>query len=546
MGNLLPTGAFDSVADDAVWGSSQAPGYDPFHDSQPETAKDFVDTSCVYKDVDVDIGIDEVSFPDVPVDDSALATNTMGAFRDIDVDVSADDKVNAFKEIDVDVEIDDDSFDAPIGTTTPSELIAMTSPKQPMQSDPSHTHKQLFLLGSTFRSNKTTVDYVAVNLAHILEMNPRASAKLARKLKRNQDIGGVSLGMMPVEKCKDIEAQLNSRDIDCRSVSAVIIKKATGGKPPAAKKKKSAKSMTLKPTVAFDEASSESPSVASSTHPLPPDTYVETQSHQGSHTSQKSTPRIQNLKKAFNGKLSSAASLSSHQRKPNFLSGSHKRSESNTSSIKSGDMIKARTSSAHAKSLEKNKRKVPPSSSSFSSSPSRAKVANRRAQAASTHQSLVFSSGVYEGEKRHGKPHGKGTFAMPGQFSYTGDWAMGNPSGAGFFKLANGEIREGSWDGTNFIEHRRFMAQSPKPKAISIPKKNEEYIQRTCKQGQQVCRYCPSDVVIIHRIYLTLTFGIRGVVTSSIRSTQEGIKSIGHQHFPVRMRSVPSQAQGHC
>jgi len=235
--------------------------------------------------------------------------------------------------------------------------------------------------------------------------------------------------------------------------------------------------MKLNPTVAFDEASSESPSVAGSTPPLPPDTCVETQSHQGSHSSQKPTPRTHNLKKAFNGKFSSTASLSSHQRKPNFLSGSNKRSESNTSSTKSGDMIKARTSSAHAKSLEKNKGKVPRSSTSLSSSPSRAKVANRRAEGTSTHQSLVFSSGVYEGEKRHGKPHGKGTFSMSGQFSYTGDWAMGNPSGSGFFKLANGEIREGSWDGTNFIEHRRFMAQSPKPKAISIPKKNEDYTE---------------------------------------------------------------------
>lgn len=505
-GGFLPAGTFDSVADDAIWGSA-APAESASLSSAPEseTANDVVNKSCAFKDVDVDIGTDtSCAFKDVDVDigsdtscafedvDIGIGADTSCAFEDVDVDIGID-TVRAFKDVDIDIgTADDDGFpDVSVDAAVPTEAsIVAASPKEQIQpstleSEPSsHTHQQLFLLGSTFSSNKMATEYVAVNLAHILDLNPKASTKLAKKLKRDHGANEISLGIMTVDKCKDVEAKLQSRDIDCRSVPATNVTAAVTSKPtkppkppkpPTKKVKKSFMSMKSKPKLAMDEASAALPSVANSIPPLPPGSCVETQSR----TSQKPTPRINNLTKAIGGKLSSAAS----QRKPNFVSASRKRSGSNASSITFGDVIKARTKAEDVADAKKNapkfkkSRKAP---SSSSSPPPPAKVANRRSEeASSTHKSLVFSSGVYEGEKRDGKPHGKGTFTMPGQFSYTGEWTKGNPSGTGFFKLANGEIREGSWDGTNFIEHRRISPKPSQPKAISIPEKIEEDVPIT-------------------------------------------------------------------
>ena len=80
------------------------------------------------------------------------------------------------------------------------------------------SRKELFLLGSTFKSDKVTVDYVAVNLTHTANMNPRESNRLAKKLKRNQGSIAISLGVMSNEKCEEMASALKLRAIDCRAL----------------------------------------------------------------------------------------------------------------------------------------------------------------------------------------------------------------------------------------------------------------------------------------------------------------------------------------
>ena len=78
--------------------------------------------------------------------------------------------------------------------------------------------KELFLLGSTFKSDKVAVDYVAANLTHTANMNPREANRLAKKLKRNQGSNAISLGVMSNEKCQEMASALKLRDIDCRAL----------------------------------------------------------------------------------------------------------------------------------------------------------------------------------------------------------------------------------------------------------------------------------------------------------------------------------------
>ena len=80
------------------------------------------------------------------------------------------------------------------------------------------SRKELFLLGSTFKSDKVAVDYVAANLTHTANMNPREANRLAKKLKRNQGSIAISLGVMSNEKCEEMASALKLRDIDCRAL----------------------------------------------------------------------------------------------------------------------------------------------------------------------------------------------------------------------------------------------------------------------------------------------------------------------------------------
>lgn len=69
------------------------------------------------------------------------------------------------------------------------------------------------------------------------------------------------------------------------------------------------------------------------------------------------------------------------------------------------------------------------------------------------------SGGVYEGEFKDGRQHGKGTFTLPGGYEYTGDWAEGKIQGVGVVKYPNGSVYEGE-----------FMDGAPNGKArSSIP-----------------------------------------------------------------------------
>ena len=288
--------------------------------------------------------------------------------------------------------------------------------------------KELFLLGSTFKSDKVTVDYVAVNLTHAMGMNPRVANKLAKKLRRNHGSIAISLGVMSTEKCDEMEKTLKLRDIDCQS-------------------------MPVAPST--DTFSNHTNASLTGSAQPPPPAPADDCSEARSHNSQTPTPRTGNVRKGFGfgGEQyqqqhhSSAASMSSRtasSRKPNHIAGAGAGAHHHANNIDFGDVTaRSRTKGAG------------PSSSAAS-------VASQQ-----QHQSLIFSSGNYDGEKRFGKPHGKGTFSMPGQFSYTGDWARGNPVGSGYFKLASGEIREGSWTGTNFIETRRYFAK----KHNNAPKK---------------------------------------------------------------------------
>ena len=361
----LPAGTFDDVADDAIWGSPA-----------PATS-----SSC-----------DAPRSGQCPMN----IPSTSRAFQDVDIDVADD--------YDVDVNL-------------ARKLSARPSSGR--------NRKELFLLGSTFKSDKVTVDYVAVNLTHAMGMNPRVANKLAKKLRRNHGSIAISLGVMSAEKCDEMEKTLKLRDIDCQSM------------PVAPSTDTLSSTAVERPT----STRTTNASIAGTVPPAPP---ADDCSEARSHNSQTPTPRTGNVRKAFGfggeqyqqQQHSSAASMSSRtasSRKPNHIAaGAHH----NTNNIDFGDV----TARSRTKGAE-------PSSSAVS-------VASQQ-----QHQSLIFSSGNYDGEKRFGKPHGKGTFSMPGQFSYTGDWARGNPVGSGYFKLASGEIREGSWNGTNFIETRRFFAK---------------------------------------------------------------------------------------
>ena len=55
------------------------------------------------------------------------------------------------------------------------------------------------------------------------------------------------------------------------------------------------------------------------------------------------------------------------------------------------------------------------------------------------------SGGVYEGEFKDGRQHGKGTFTLPGGYEYTGDWVDGRIEGIGVVKYPNGSVYEGSF-----------------------------------------------------------------------------------------------------
>ena len=324
-----------------------------------------------------------------------------------------------------------DDYDVDVNLARKLSARPTTGADTKMSAD--RNRKELFLLGSTFKSDKVTVDYVAVNLTHAMDMNPRVANKLAKKLRRNHGSIAISLGVMSTEKCDEIEKTLKLRDIDCQSMPVAPSTDTFSNNTPVER-----------PTRTTNA------SIAGSVPPPPP---ADDCSVARSHNSQTPTPRTGNIRKAFGfgGEQyrqqhhhSSAASMSSRtasSRKPNHIAaGAHH----NSNNIDFGDVTaRSRTKGAG------------PSSSAAS-------VASQQ-----QHQSLIFSSGNYDGEKRFGKPHGKGTFSMPGQFSYTGDWARGNPVGSGYFKLASGEIREGSWNGTNFIETRRYFAK----KHNNAPKK---------------------------------------------------------------------------
>jgi hypothetical protein len=373
----LPAGAFDDVADDAIWGAaspSDAPKFEQRH---------------------------------IP--------GTSRAFRDVYVDMDHDYHDDVVDDDDVDVDLTRKLSSRPTSTERKITNQSTTSCDS--------KRKELFLLGSTFKSDTVTVDYVAVNLTHTFGMNPRVANKLAKKLRRNQGSIAISLGVMSDEKCKEIEKALKIRDIDCQSM------------PVAPSANTSSNSIERPTTIA---------SVAGSVPSPPANDCPESRSHK----SQTPTPRIGNARKAlgFGGEQyqqrhSLAALMSSRtasSRKPNHVAaGAHK----NASNVDFGDTTaRSRTTGAGPPTAP-----GPPTKSSGTS------VASQQ------QQSLIFSSGNYVGEKRFGKPQGKGTFTMAGQFSYTGDWARGNPVGSGYFKLPNGEIREGSWTGTNFIETRRYF-----------------------------------------------------------------------------------------
>ena len=103
------------------------------------------------------------------------------------------------------------------------DLSAASSPEEAEA-----THRQLFLLGSTFCSDIITVKYVSANLSHILGMKSISATLLAKRLKHDQGKEGISIGIMEREKCKAIEAQLQLRDIKCRS-APVSASDSSGG-----------------------------------------------------------------------------------------------------------------------------------------------------------------------------------------------------------------------------------------------------------------------------------------------------------------------------
>mmetsp|Transcript_12111 Transcript_12111/g.34649 ORF Transcript_12111/g.34649 Transcript_12111/m.34649 type:complete len:1976 (+) Transcript_12111:150-6077(+) len=459
----LPAGTFDDVADDAIWGSPA-----PSLAAEPKSEQRRVaNTSRAFRDVDVDMAPARLITDDV-VDD-------------YDVDVNLAHKLSARPKIN-------------------SKVLAATA------STSANSRKELFLLGSTFKSN-VTVDYVAVNLTHTLNMNPRVASKLAKKLKRNQGSIAISLGVMSHDKCDEMEKALKLRDIDCQSLQVAgsptddtsNVKKNvrnTSQRPPTAKA-----SMAQPPPNASNPnnrgwfvgsssvaGSVRSQSVAGSIPPPPTDDCSEARSH----NTQTSTPRIGNVRKSFgfggehqhqhqHQQQSSNASMSSHtasSRKPNYVAaGAMARQHHNANNINFGDVTaRSRTKGAG-----------PPTASAPNPTSS-------AASAAAQQQSLIFSSGNYEGEKRFGKPHGKGTFKMPGQFSYTGDWARGNPVGSGHFTLAGGEIREGSWNGTNFIETRRYFPQKQKTPRNKVLASDKSIATEASKRSSG-----QFDVVVDHR-----------------------------------------------
>ena len=305
------------------------------------------------------------------------------------------------------------------------------------------SRRELFLLGSTFKSDKVTVDYVAVNLTHTANMNPREANRLAKKLKRNQGSIAISLGVMSQDKCEEMEKQLKLRDIDCRA-------------------------LPVAGSSADDNAVKNVLRNASERLPPPPPP-ADDCSEARSHNTQTPTPRTANVRKAF-GFGSSAASMSSRtasSRKPNYVaSGAMSRQQQESAnSIDFGDVTaRSRTKGA---------------------GPSAPKPTSSAASAAAQKQSLIFSSGNYDGEKHFGtgNPHGKGTFTMPGQFSYTGLWARGNPVGSGYFTLASGEIREGSWTGTNFIESRRYLSKKQKMPRNNVSAGNKSIASKVSKRN---------------------------------------------------------------
>ena len=348
------------------------------------------------------------------------------------------------------------------------------------------SRKELFLLGSTFKSDKVTVDYVAVNLTHTANMNPREANRLAKKLKRNQSSIAISLGVMSHRKCEEMEKALKLRDIDCRALPVAgssaddnavknVLRNASERPPIKASKAQSSSSNASNPnnrdwyagsSSAADSVRSQS--VAGSVPPPPPaDDYSEARSH----STQTSTPRIANVRKAF-GFGSSAASMSSRtasSRKPNHVaSGAMSRQQQHSAnSIAFGDVTaRSRTKGAGR---------------SIASAP---KPTSSAASAAAQKPSLIFSSGNYDGEKHFGtgKPHGRGTFTMPGQFSYTGLWARGNPVGSGHFTLASGEIREGSWTGTNFVESRRYLSKKQKTPKNNVSAGNKSIASKASRR----------------------------------------------------------------
>lgn len=54
------------------------------------------------------------------------------------------------------------------------------------------------------------------------------------------------------------------------------------------------------------------------------------------------------------------------------------------------------------------------------------------------------TGGIYEGEFKDGKQHGRGKFTLPGGYEYEGEWVEGRIEGKGRVKYANGSIYEGA------------------------------------------------------------------------------------------------------
>ena len=58
---------------------------------------------------------------------------------------------------------------------------------------------------------------------------------------------------------------------------------------------------------------------------------------------------------------------------------------------------------------------------------------------------LRYLGGIYKGDIKHGKPHGKGRIEFEDGEFYEGDWQDGMRYGRGLNKLANGSVYEGEF-----------------------------------------------------------------------------------------------------